>query len=421
MTVTPGALPRVDAARLARQVLTLGGIGADPRGGVTRLAFTPEDVAGREYVTRLMTRAGLSVTVDAAGNLAGRREGTIPGAAALVIGSHTDTVVNGGMYDGAYGVLAGIEVARRLHEEDVRLRRPLEVVSFADEEGAHGTMGMFGAHGYVGALPADIAKAVDDRGVAVGDLLAAVGGDVTRLAEAVHRPDDVSAYLELHIEQGDVLERLDVPIGVVESITGRVNLTVTVHGRAGHAGTTSMDNRADALETAAYLVLAVRDIAAAENVVLRATTGTCSVEPGMWNVIPGVVRLGVEFRDSRAGNLEAAIQRLTAVAERLAAERGTEVDVERGARTSPVDCAPVLRDLIARGTSVLGLDSHPLPSGAGHDAQIVAKIAAIGMIFVPSRNGISHAPGEYTAPHHLANGADVLMNTVLLHDATAVP
>ncbi|WP_440102170.1 Zn-dependent hydrolase [Streptosporangium sp. H16] len=417
MTVLQGTRPRVNAGRLVEHVARLGAVGAVPGGGVTRLAFTPQDVEGRAYVARLMEEAALTVEVDAAGNLIGRRPGSVPGAAALVLGSHIDTVPDGGAYDGAYGVLAGIEVARTLYEEGVRLNHPLAVVAFCDEEGAHGTMGMLGSHGFAGVLPPEAALALDDRGVPVADLLAAVGGDAGRLAEAAWSPRNVAAYLELHIEQGDVLERLGVPIGVVETITGRVNVSVTVEGTAGHAGTTPMEHRADALDGAARLVLAVRAIAAAERLVLRATTGTCAVEPGMWNVIPGRVRLGVEFRDTSAGALDAALARLAEVAAEVAGATGTRVTVVPGARTAPVDCDAGLREIVARSAAGQGLPYHRLPSGAGHDAQIVARIAPVGMIFVPSRGGVSHAPAEYTAPEHLAWGADVLLTAVLMRDA----
>lgn len=416
MTAAPGTGIRTDAARLSAHLAELGAIGAQPGGGVTRLAFTPEDIAGRSYVAMLMGRAGLSVVVDAAGNLIGTRPGTDPDASALVIGSHIDTVVSGGAYDGAYGVLAGIEVARRLDEEGVALRHPLAVIAFCDEEGAHGTMGMLGSHGFVGALPTGTDKELDDRGRTLGELLAGIGGDATRLAGAAWSPEDIAGYFELHIEQGEILERLGTPIGVVETITGRVNLSVTVHGRAGHAGTTPMEIRADALEAAARVILLVRAIAAEERVVLRATTGTCVVEPGMWNVIPGTVRLGVEFRDVRDAALDAAIARLTDGARSLAEAAGLTITVEPGARTVPADCDPVMRDLITRAADSLALPCHSMPSGAGHDAQLVARIAPIGMIFVPSRGGISHSPAEYTSPEDLARGADVLLNAVLLRD-----
>ncbi|MFC4121895.1 Zn-dependent hydrolase [Nonomuraea zeae] len=420
MTVTERVRPGVDAGRLMEHITALAAIGATPDGGVTRLAFSPEDVEGRAYVARLMAEAGLAVRVDPAGNLIGTRPGIDPGAATLVLGSHIDTVVNGGAYDGAYGVLAAIEVARTLAERGVRLACGLAVVAFCDEEGGHGTMGMLGAHGFAGALPPGIAKVLDERGVPVGDLLAAVGGDAERLPEAAWAPGDIAAYLELHVEQGDVLERRGVPIGVVESIAGRVNVSVTVEGVAGHAGTTSMDHRSDALVAAARVVLAVRAIAAEEGVVLRATTGTCSVGPGMWNVIPGRVRLGVEFRDVSADRLDAALARLAGAAGEIAAADGVTVTVEPGARTTPVACDPRLRDLVAGAARERGLDCHHLPSGAGHDAQIVARVAPIGMIFVPSEGGISHAPGEHTAPHHLVWGADVLLSAVLRFDEAPV-
>jgi N-carbamoyl-L-amino-acid hydrolase len=408
--------PHVNAARLAAEVRRLGAIGTDPGGGVTRLAFTSDDVAGRAYVTRLMEDASLAVEVDAAGNLIGRRAGRNGDAPTLVIGSHIDTVVQGGAYDGAYGVLAGIEVARTLTEEGIVLDHPLAVVAFCNEEGARGTMGMWGSHAFAGVLPQGAADQVDEYGIAMADLLRSVGGDADLLDGAAWTPGSIAAYFELHVEQGGVLESLDVPIGVVESIIGRANVSATVEGVAGHAGTTPMDQRVDALVVAARLVEAVRSIAAEEGLVLRATAGTITAEPGMWNVIPGRVRLGVEFRDASAVNLDRATDRLERIARQVERDSGARVGIETGARTEPVGCDPDLQELIAKAAAEHGHLVHHLPSGAGHDAQIIARIAPVGMIFVPSAGGISHAPAEYTAPHHLGQGADVLLSAVLKRD-----
>jgi N-carbamoyl-L-amino-acid hydrolase len=405
----------INGERLLENLERLRAIGATPRGGVSRLAFSQEDVAGRDLAAELMLQAGLEVRVDTAGNLIGTRRGRVDDAPALLAGSHLDTVVDGGAFDGAYGVLAAIEALATLEERGVRLAHPVAVVAFNDEEGAFGTMGMLGSHAFSGALDPGALPATDARGIRLGELLAAVGGAMERLAEAAWPRGSIAAYLELHVEQGPILERLGVPIGVVESITGRINVELLIQGEANHAGTTPMDCRRDALVAAARLILAVRDLAADAGLVRVATTGTCAVRPAVWNVIPGEVRLGAELRDGQVA-LDRALERLREVVGQVAQATGTRITVTTGPRTDQVACDPRIRQLIVRSAERLGRRHVSLPSGAGHDAQIVARIAPVGMIFVPSRNGISHAPGEWTAPEHLVAGADVLLATLLALD-----
>jgi N-carbamoyl-L-amino-acid hydrolase len=408
--------PRVDGERLVAHVRELSRIGATGSGGVSRLAFTPADVEGRELAKSWMAEAGLDPVIDPALNLIGRRGGTRPGAKALVLGSHLDTVVEGGAYDGAYGVLAAIEVAATLRERGVELAHPLAVVAFNDEEGAFRTRGMWGAHAIAGALGPDDLTATDERGIPVAELLGEAGGDPDRvLAEAPWPPESIAAYLELHVEQGPVLERAGVPIGVVEAVTGRVNADVVVHGEANHAGATPMSERRDALLAAAQVILAVPGLTGADGVRV-ATTGTVVVEPGAWNVVPGRVRLGVELRDVSDEAIERGLDRLAAEAGAIAGATGTRIEVVRGPGVLAAPCDPGLRDLIGAAADGLGLPAMTLPSGAGHDAQVIAAIAPIGMIFVPSRAGISHAPGEFTEPEDLVNGANVLLRTLLARD-----
>jgi N-carbamoyl-L-amino-acid hydrolase len=405
----------VDGGRLLAHIEQLRQIGRTESGGVTRLAFTPEEREGRELVAGWMREAGLEPEIDAAANLIGRRAGD-EDLGTIVLGSHLDTVVEGGAYDGAYGVLAAVEVAATVAARR-KLRHPLAVVAFNDEEGAFRTRGMWGAHAIAGALEPGDLTALDERGISVAELLAGAGGDPDRvLADAPWPPGSIAAYLELHIEQGPVLEREGVPIGVVDAVTGRANADVIVEGEANHAGATPMQDRRDALLAAAQVVLAVPGLTGDDGVRV-ATTGTCQVEPGVWNVVPGRVRLGVELRDVDDTAIADGLERLAAAAERIGTVTGTRIRVEPGPSVEAAPCDPGLRAVIEQAAASLGLATMVLPSGAGHDAQVIARVAPIGMVFVPSRAGISHAPAEATDDEHLVAGADVLLRALLARDA----
>ncbi|MFD6073213.1 Zn-dependent hydrolase, partial [Amycolatopsis lurida] len=276
-----------------------------------------------------------------------------------------------------------------------------------------GARGMWGSHALVGDLTPEDKCTRNEHGVSIAELLTRVGGDVESLADAVWPTDRIGAYFELHIEQGPILEQLGVEVGVVEAITGRVAVTVVVRGRSNHAGTTPMELRRDAMAAASRLVLAVEDLASQERMVRVATVGHCVVEPNAWNVIPGVVRLSVDLRAVTVQELEAGVTRMRAISAEVARSTGTQIEVTSEHRVDPVSCDPGLRQLIKDSADLLGVSCHALPSGAGHDAQIVGKVAPVGMIFVPSKGGVSHVPAEATDPEHLVAGADVLLHTVL--------
>jgi beta-ureidopropionase / N-carbamoyl-L-amino-acid hydrolase len=292
--------PLADSGRLQEHLAELARFGANPDGGVSRVAFSDADVAGRAYVRRLMEAAGLEVRIDTAGNLIGRRAGTDPKLLTIVVGSHTDSVPHGGNYDGDVGVMGGIEVAQQLRDRHVRLRHALEVVDFTDEEG-----GLVGSRAMAGDLSAATLDLVNSSGRSVRDGVRALGGDADAIGHAQRSPSELAAYLELHIEQGGVLERTHTDIGVVEGIVGLHWWEATVTGIANHAGTTLMDQRHDALLAASELVLAVN--AAATELLGRqvATVGRIRAEPGAPNVIPGRVVLSVEVRDLDAARIEA--------------------------------------------------------------------------------------------------------------------
>lgn len=402
--------PRVDGVRLLQILDRLGEIGADPGGGVTRLGLGPLEQQARNWLAGVGHAAGLVPSTDPAGNLFLRLPRPARGPV-LLIGSHADTVVQGGRLDGAYGVVAAIEVLRVLHATGTRLPFDPVAVAFSNEEGALVQLPFFGSRAVCGQL-ADGLSATDRSGRGAREYLAEYGGDPDRLAEAAWPAGSIAAYLELHIEQGPVLERAGIPIGVVEGIVGRVIVDIEVTGQAQHAGTTPMDARRDALVAAAELVLGVRRIAA-DKICTTATVGFLRTGPNVTNTVPGTARLTAEVRDIDPARLaagEAAVREVCAEVER---RTGCSVRCVRSSGSAPVATDPVLRRAIVEAADALGLAQLSLPSGAGHDAQIVASLAPIGMIFVPSSDGISHAPAEDTPPEALVRGADVLLRTVL--------
>ena len=402
---------RVNGDRLLHDIDSLAEIGAGQEGtGISRPGFSPAEDAAREFMRSLAARSGLATRVDAAGNLIASRCGQGPVAPTLVLGSHLDTVVNGGRLDGAYGVLAAFEVLRVLAEQGVTTTVEPMAVAFSNEEGALYPCPFFGSRAYSG-LPVDVdCPGRDD--VPLRGPLARAGGDPGHV-ESASAAGAVAAYLELHIEQGPVLENDSVPIGIVNSICGRTILDIDLCGQTSHAGTTPMTARADALAAAARVMLAVETVSAVRRLCAVSTTGRIEAHPNVTNVIPGTARLSAEIRDGSAASLAAAEEAILADISRIAAETGVRIEARVTTRSSPVRTDSSLFSAIADAAAGLNLKSAPIASGAGHDAQIVARIAPIGMIFVPSRAGLSHAPGEDTSAEHLVAGADVLLQTAL--------
>ena len=405
------ALLRVNADRLLHDIESLAKIGASKDGaGITRPGFSPADDAAREFTGSLTARSGLAAHVDTAGNLIMRRSGHDPAAPLLVLGSHLDTVVNGGRLDGAYGVLAALEVLRVLAEHDVATTVEPVTVAFSNEEGALYPCPFFGSRAYSG-LPVDV-NCVGRDGVPLRVPLTRAGGDPDHV-ESASAAGAVSAYLELHIEQGPVLENDGVPIGVVSSICGRTIMDIELCGQTSHAGTTPMTARADALAAAARVMLAIEAMSADRRLCVVSTTGRVEAHPNVTNVICGTVRLSAEIRDGSAAGLAAAEEAILADVSRIAAQTGVRIKAHATTRSTPVRTDPSLFSAIADAAASLNLKSASIASGAGHDAQIVARIAPVGMIFVPSRDGLSHAPGEDTSAEHLVAGANVLLQTAL--------
>lgn len=411
---------RINAERLARSVEQLAAIGQLPGGGVRRIAYTPEDLAARAQVQARMAAAGMQVHVDAAGNLIGIYAGTSPDWPLLMTGSHLDTVPTGGRYDGAFGVLAALEVVQTLAEQQLRLRHSLAVVVFTDEEGS-----MIGSQAIAGTVVPDPDYYRRPDGEEIRTCLKRIGGDWDAITQAYLSPvrvaaspaNRIAAFVELHVEQGPVLESQGKQIGIVEGIVGQRRYQVTVMGRANHAGTTPMALRQDALVAAAQIVLAVQAIGNLPGQQV-ATVGRLTVFPNAANVIPGQVDLSVDVRDLSNTRLDELVAQLTRQLDAIAAQTRTQITLTPCLQTDPAPADPAIQGVIAQACESLGLSYTFLPSRASHDAQEMARIAPMGMIFVPSVAGLSHAEAEYTTPEQCTDGANVLLQTLLALDAT---
>lgn len=401
----------VDGDRLNRTLTELASFGATPDGGVSRVAYSDADLAAREWVATLMGDAGLDVSVDLAGNLIGRQPGSDPELPPLLLGSHIDSVPSGGNYDGQVGSMAALEVATTLTDVGHRTRHGLEFVVWANEEG--GKTGSRAVSGEVDPAELDVMTA---SGFTIGDGTLRIGGDLGRLEEARREPGSLAAYFELHIEQGFVLDRAGIDIGVVEGIVGIKRWNVTVEGFANHAGTTPMNQRKDAMVSAARMIEAVNQIARSTPGRQVATVGRVNAEPGAPNVIPGRVTFSLEIRDLEMSKIDEVFEAIRGEATRLAESDGTSVGFEQFYTSRAAPTALPLRDVIEAEAQRLSLTTLRMPSGAGHDAQSIALLGPVGMIFVPSLEGISHSPLERTTPEHITAGANVLLRSLLAVD-----
>jgi len=402
--------------RMEQRIKALSAFGRDSTGATSRVAFSEADLAGRKYIMGLMRDAGLTVRVDTAGNIIGRRAGSDESLPPIMFGSHIDSVPGGGNYDGDVGVIGAIEVAQLLHERGIETQHPLEIVSFTDEEG-----GLTGSRAMIGELTDSALEVMTHSGLTIREGIFAVGGDPNRLELAIREPGSIAAFVELHIEQGGILDEENINIGIVEGIVGIRWWDVTIDGFANHAGTTPMNKRWDAMVTAAELTLAINRIATDLPGRQVATVGKIRALPGAPNVIPGEVILSLEIRDLEAQKIQQVFDLIKAEAERIADTRSTPVrfaEIDVASPPAPTD--QQMRRIISAVADDLGLSSRLMPSGAGHDAQDMTHVAPTGMIFVPSAKGISHSPKEFTTAVDMANGASVLLKTVLAIDDGAL-
>ncbi len=400
---------RIDGRRLAARLESLGEIGALPGGGVCRLALSEEDRQGRERVLTWMQELGLEVSADAMGNLFGLRPGLEAGPP-IMTGSHIDTVRTGGLYDGNLGVLAGLEVVATLNDAGITTRRPLCVVSFTNEEGARFAPDMMGSLVYVGGM--SLEEALDTRGIdseRVGDCLESIDAR----GDAPVGVPDVHAFVELHVEQGPVLEEIGVTIGAVEKVQGISWTEFTFTGTANHAGTTPMRLRHDAGYAAMATATFVRELVTRIGGDQVGTVGSLEIAPNLVNVVANHARFSVDLRNTDNQGLQLAEQELADFVERLSEQEGIRVERRTLARFDPVPFDPDMVDRVEASARALGLSVMRMPSGAGHDAQMLARVCPTSMIFVPSVGGISHNINEYTSPHDVEAGANVLLQVLL--------
>jgi N-carbamoyl-L-amino-acid hydrolase len=388
----------------------LAEFGKNPQGGVSRVAYSEADRLGRDYVMGLLRGAKLDVSIDAAGNIIGRRAGST-GLPPLLFGSHIDTVPEGGNYDGVVGSLGAIEVAQTLFENNATTRHPLEVIIFQNEEG-----GLIGSRAIDGELTEKELELVSRSGKTIREGIKFIGGEPEKVAGVRRKPGQIAAYLELHIEQGGILHAEKIDIGIVEGIVGINWWDVTIDGFANHAGTTPMNKRQDALLAAAKFTEAVNRIVNSVPGRQVGTVGRIQAFPGAPNVIPGRVVLSLELRDLDASKISFLYEKIRAEAALIAQTSDTKFDFKEINVNIPAPTDPTVRSTIAASAKELGLTTKLMPSGAGHDAQDMARLGPVGMIFIPSVGGISHSPKEFSRPEDIANGANVLLHTVLKLD-----
>lgn len=397
------ALARETMARLDQ----LAAISESPEHLVRRY-LTPEHAAANETVGGWMRSAGMSVRTDEAGNVVGRYEGTDPDAPALLIGSHLDTVIDAGRYDGMLGVVLPIGCIASLHAEGRRFAFPVEIIGFGDEEGVRFQSTYLGSSPVAGTFDRSLLERMDRDGIALDAALRRFGLDPDRIGDAARDPSDVLGYLELHIEQGPVLERLNQPVGVVTGIAGATRLEAIVRGEAGHAGTVPMTGRRDALAAASEIVLAVEELSRSREGVVG-TVGQLEALPGAVNVVPGTARLTVDIRSATDDDRNAVLTDLRDRIETIGQARDVTIAIDETHAVASVPCADSLIAALSAAAETCGIDAPLLTSGAGHDAVAMGALTDVGMLFVRCEGGISHNPAEAVACEDVAAAARVLM------------
>jgi N-carbamoyl-L-amino-acid hydrolase len=403
---------KVDQDRLEKRIFDLAEFGLQENGETERVAFSDADIEARNWVVQTMKDYGMEVTIDAAGNIIGKRKGSDASKKPISFGSHIDRVPNGGNYDGCVGSMAALEVIATLNDHNIKTKHPLEVIIFPNEEG-----GVMGSRAMSGNLTKAAFKVINSTGYSMGEGIMRLGGDTTHIKDAIRKKGSMAAFVELHIEQGGILEKENLNIGVVEGIVGLKWWDVVFTGFANHAGTTPMNARQDALLAAAKFIVAVNEVTNSFEGAQVGTVGRIKAEPGAPNVIPGKVVTSLEIRDLSSEVIEKVFQAIKAKAQEIADASNVSIEFHPLDTTAdPALTDPLVYKEIENSVKEIGLTYKYMPSGAGHDAQDMARIAPTGMIFVPSKGGISHSPKEFTSAEDMANGANVLLNTILALD-----
>ena len=414
----PSTLPAINQRRLMRDLNAIGRIGIGNRGGVTRLVFSIKELRSRQVLIHLMRQAGLKIHIDGIGNIFGRLEGSEAKAPAVLSGSHLDTVIHGGKYDGPVGVIGALEAVRTIGENKIVTRSPLEVVCFVGEESSRFGFSTLGSSLVAGEVhPNDLANAVDTQGSKLADVLASLGIAGKNLRGIARDPKSLKAYLELHIEQGPILEAIGKRIGLVTSIAAPSRFKVIFTGQADHSGTTPMEMRKDALVAAALLIEFIektcREFSSMAKGRVVGTLGAMKIEPGVINAVPGRTELLVDIRAITAKSKNRVARRVKQEAQSIARKRGLGVEILTIREENPVPLDRRLLRLTQQICEAKNVVYEIMPSGAGHDAMQMAKITPAGMIFIPSQRGISHNPLEWTDPDDIGLGTQLLMETMI--------
>lgn len=407
---------RADIDRIRRDIVRLSEITSPEELGYTRISFSKQDVDAREYAANVMrNEAQLSVRIDAAGNLIGRKDGKMEGPA-ILIGSHIDTVRGGGRFDGIAGVIAGIEVVRQLETKGIRTIHPLEIIVFTAEEPSPYGISTVGSRGMSGKLSKDLLESMKDSdGRTLGEAIKWMGGDPENIHEAQRSPEEILAYLELHIEQGPFLFDSETPIGVVTGISGIYRGKIEVIGKSDHAGTVPMEARRDALAAASEVILALENICQGLDDVVG-TIGNIKVFPNSYNVVPGTVTLVMEIRSLIDSRAEAAMSLFKKALQEIQERRDIRVSFEEGIGSAPVIFEAKMVEGIRDACKRLHIAYREMASGAGHDASHMASLGPTGMVFIPSKDGRSHCPEEWSEFEHVGLGTDVLTEAIILID-----
>ena len=403
--------PSVNMQRIESRIVELSKFGRDENGHGNRVAYTKGDIEGRAWFMELMKKAGLNPTIDPAGNIIGKRNGKNVSLKPIGLGSHIDMVPDGGNYDGTLGSISALEVVEVLNENKIVTEHPLEVIIFGNEEG-----GTVGSKALAGLLTEDGLKKISQSGMTMAEGIKAIGGNPENLASCKRNQGDLHAFLELHIEQGGILENENIQIGVVEGIVGMMYWEVTVEGFANHAGATPMNMRKDALLAASKLVIAVNEVINSVQGKQVGTVGRIASFPGATNVIPGKVTLSLEVRDLSMEKVETLFAAIRKQADSIATDSKTKISFEPQFTIKPALASQQLQGKINAAAKSLGFTTKFMQSGAIHDSQNMALLAPMAMIFVPSVGGISHSPKEFTKTVDMVNGANVLLGTLLAVD-----
>lgn len=411
-TVNKKQETEVNQQRIENRILELAKFGKDSTGKGYRVAYTKGDIEGRNWFIDLMKKAGLEVSIDYAGNIIGKRKGKNSTLKPIAFGSHIDMVPDGGNYDGCVGSVAALEIIEALNENKIITTHPLEVIIFSNEEGY-----TVGSSMLIKKYSPESLKVISQSGLTIADGIKAIGGNPDSLHQGIKKKGDLTAFIELHVEQGGILEQENIQIGVVEGIVGIEKWNITIEGVANHAGTTPMNLRHDALLSASKLIVAVNEVITSYEGKQVGTIGKIVAEPGAYNVIPGRVVLGMEIRDLSSQKISQLFNDIEKRADSLAINSRVKITFVQPAKPiEPALTNKSIQSKIENSAKTLGFTYKYMQSGAGHDSQDMALICPIGMIFVPSISGISHSPKEFTKAVDMANGTNVLLQTILALD-----